>query len=158
MIVMLTSILQAMSFNSVLDIPTLLMIVLFAAFYAFRKSYYIIYQQSFLLFVYWVHLTVALNFIYIVMTAIPFVNDFIVQHGDHAFVIVIQLLMGQNLDTSIDIGYVGKQKVYFILLMLNLFCCQSYKQAKWANIRFLTKDSDSSSSTLDSLNTYFSLK
>ena len=63
-----------MSFNSVLDIPTLLMILLLSAFYAFRQSYYTVYQQSFILLVYWVYVTVVLNFIYFVLTAIPFVN------------------------------------------------------------------------------------
>ena len=75
-----------MSYNAVLDIPTLLMILLMGAFFAFRKSYYYIYQLFLLFLAYWVHTTFFLKILYAILTEIRFVQDAFIANQDNKFV------------------------------------------------------------------------
>lgn len=66
----------AMNYNSLSDIPSLLMILILASFYAFRKQYYLTYGKFVIFMAYFMHIAVLLKIYCVLFFSMSTITDY----------------------------------------------------------------------------------
>ena len=79
-LLILIQLLQSMVFNGVLDVPFLLMILFIGAMYAFRKSYFLLFQYMVIFVASYINLTAMLKFTYLISTKVEFIKTWFIQN------------------------------------------------------------------------------
>ena len=160
-VLILIQLMQSMVFNGVLDVPFLLTILFIGALYAFRKSYFLLFQYTVIFLAYYINLTAMLKFTYLISTKVQFIQAWFVAHGDSKFVIACKILFGIDFEAKAGGDFSATEIVYYILLLLCLFLSQAYKQCKWADVRAYTHyqvAAGQSEWAFEALNRYLVLK
>ena len=74
---LLFAMLSAMTFNAVIDLPTMMLLLLLAMFYPIRKDYTVVYRTASFVTIYFVQLITYLKIMHDVLIGIDFVQSYL---------------------------------------------------------------------------------
>lgn len=130
-LIIFLQLLHSMSFNSLFEIPQLLLILTLFGFFAFRKYYSFEYGLLNFFVAYYFQFTLMLKLTYWISTEIGFVNRYISSNRETLTMRVIKLALGHLIPGRIN----SEEFWYFLSLLLCITSIQMWKQAKWIDIR-----------------------
>ena len=85
---------QAMSFNSVIDIPSLILILIFQSSFAFRKNYPKEFTKFYFFIVYFLQFSLALKMHFVLLSEISLIKNYILVNSKDSLVWTIQMIFG----------------------------------------------------------------
>jgi len=110
MLTLLLQLLAAMSFNGVFDLPALLCILILMSLYALRKSFLKGYHLYTFFIAYFIHFSVFLKLISIILFDIDFVEDWMDDNNDSKYVKAAKILFGHQFTKEEDDNSVQQAK------------------------------------------------
>ena len=131
-----------MVFNSCSDIPTLFMLLIMFASYAYRKVYTRLFLTYTFVLVYFIQLVLILKLINEIITRIQFLQQLMQANEDSTIVQINSIVFGggsQKTDSDEPMMIVRRYG-YFINLFICFYACQAWKSAKWMEIRYKTRE------------------
>ena len=117
--IILFELFQAMIFNSCSDIPTLFMLLVMFAFYAYRKVYTKSFLQYTFFVVYFIHFVLVLKLIFNTLTRIDYARNWMQANQDSRLVRIASITFGSKTDnlSSTD------QPTYIFNIFMCFFAC-----------------------------------
>jgi hypothetical protein len=125
------ALLSAMTFNAIIDVPTLLFLLLLAALYPIRKDITLFYRGFSFFIIYWIQLITWLKILHDVLIGIDFVQIWLSDYPDGPFAIFNNLLFG-----GLKSAHTGKDLAQYLIYTVScLYCTQMWRTVKWWQIR-----------------------
>lgn len=116
-----------MTFNAVIDLPTMMLLLLLAMFYPIRKDYTVVYRTYSFVTIYLVQLITYLKIMHDVLIGIDFVQSYLNTYPGSKFAQVNNLLFGGiKRDRPLQ-----EILLYFFFTFSCLFCTQHWRTVKW---------------------------
>jgi len=91
---------QAMKFNGVIDVPTILMLVIYQSMYSFRSSYFETFTRYSFFIAYYIKFVCMFKAMHCILGNIPYLHYYNVHYPNSTRVIALKVLFGPSFSES----------------------------------------------------------